>query len=474
MSRRSEGLLAVLIKKELLEILLSFKFVVTFGISFVAILSSLLLSAVSYQRDLQQFGSSRSINQEVLRQHTSWQNLGAQGLQVAKRPAPLSVLATGVDGGAGQVYGFSTRVLPQPISGPIGEGPVLALFGELDPTYIVGVILSLFALLFAFDSISGEKERGTLKLLLANRVPRDTILVGKLIGGYLAIFLSLAVPFLLGLLLVLLFFPLELQGAGWLQLLLILIGYALYLFCCFALGILISTRTHKPAVSFLVALLVWVVFVNIFPKAAILIARQISPMPSVHEVVAGQATRTMEYGRRATDQALSLSRKVNAGEISIADYGAESAKMREQLDREYGQKERDERQRLTNRQRNMLDLSRHLSRLSPFSAMRYAAMNLAGTGLERDNRFRDAVDSYREEFIAFVYANAGKENVAQRVFSSEAPKALDLSGLPEFRFQEEQLAPIVLRALPDLVILFMYSAIFFLLAFFSFRHYDAR
>jgi|CXWL01.1.fsa_nt_gi ABC-type transport system involved in multi-copper enzyme maturation permease subunit len=470
----SRGLLAVLVRKELLEIFLSFKFVITFGICFVALLSSLLLSAVAYERDLAQFASSRSLNQEILAQYTSWQALGGQGLRVGKPPTPLSILSAGVDNVAGRVYSFSTRNLPHPVEANVGDGPILALFGELDPTYIVGMILSLFALLFAFDSISGEKERGTLKLLLANSVPRDTVLVGKLVGGFVSVLLALSIPLFLGLILVLLFFPIELTAAGWACLGLIYLTYALYLFCFFSLGVLISTRTHKPAASFLVALLVWVGFVNVFPKAAILSARQISPMPSVHEVVASEATRSMEYTRRATEQALELTREINRGEVSIADYGSESAKRRESLDREFSRLQSAEEAQLANRQRNMLTLSRNLSRLSPFSAMRYAVMNLAGTSLERDARFRKAVTSFRDEFNTYVYARAGGENVAQRVFSLEPPKALDLTGLPEFQFQEEPFGPIFVRALPDLGILFLYSAAFFLMAFFSFRHYDAR
>jgi len=32
--------------------------------------------------------------------------------------------------------------------------------------------------------IAGEKERGTLKAVLANRVPRDTVRLGKLLAGF--------------------------------------------------------------------------------------------------------------------------------------------------------------------------------------------------------------------------------------------------------------------------------------------------
>ena len=45
---------------------------------------------------------------------------------------------------------------------------------QVDWAFIIGYVLSLIALLFTFDAISGERERGTLRLMLANSIPRHT------------------------------------------------------------------------------------------------------------------------------------------------------------------------------------------------------------------------------------------------------------------------------------------------------------
>jgi hypothetical protein len=52
-----------------------------------------------------------------------------------------------------------------------------------DLMFIVKIVLSLFAILFTYDTIVGEKEKGTLKLALSNDVPRDRLILGKAIGG---------------------------------------------------------------------------------------------------------------------------------------------------------------------------------------------------------------------------------------------------------------------------------------------------
>ena len=54
---------------------------------------------------------------------------------------------------------------------------------KVDWAFIIGYVLSLIALLFTFDAVSSERERGTLRLMLANSVPRHTILIGKFLGG---------------------------------------------------------------------------------------------------------------------------------------------------------------------------------------------------------------------------------------------------------------------------------------------------
>ena len=41
---------------------------------------------------------------------------------------------------------------------------------KVDWAFIIGYVLSLIAILFTFDTVSGERERGTLRLILANPI----------------------------------------------------------------------------------------------------------------------------------------------------------------------------------------------------------------------------------------------------------------------------------------------------------------
>ena len=57
----------------------------------------------------------------------------------------------------------------------------------MDWGFIIGYVLSLIALLFTFDSISHEREQGTLRLMFANSIPRHTVLIGKFLGALISI-----------------------------------------------------------------------------------------------------------------------------------------------------------------------------------------------------------------------------------------------------------------------------------------------
>ena len=114
-----------------------------------------------------------------------------------RKPNPLSIFNVGTENfGANTV----TVELGKPIfelSGPIwsaptqkrgSDNPFLAMFLTIDVVFIFKIVLSALAILFAYNTISGEREDGTLKLVLSNSIPRDTIVFGKYLGGMLSLF----------------------------------------------------------------------------------------------------------------------------------------------------------------------------------------------------------------------------------------------------------------------------------------------
>src|SRR5213075_3328024 len=134
------------------------------------------------------------------------------------------------------------------------------------PIFIVQVILSLFAVLFTYDAINGEKESGTLQLTFSNPVPRVSYIAGYLLGGWIGLLLPLLIPVLLGVLLVMVL-KVPMSSADWFRFGVMLSVVLCYFSFFVACGLLTSVLTKRSGVSFLLSLVFWVVFVLIIPRA---------------------------------------------------------------------------------------------------------------------------------------------------------------------------------------------------------------
>ena len=75
-----------------------------------------------------------------------------------------------------------------------GERSIMPDYIKIDWGFVTAALLSFMGILFTFDAISGEQERGTLRLMLANSISRNEVIFGK----FLSAFFAIATPFLIG------------------------------------------------------------------------------------------------------------------------------------------------------------------------------------------------------------------------------------------------------------------------------------
>jgi ABC-type transport system involved in multi-copper enzyme maturation permease subunit len=111
-----------------------------------------------------------------------------------KRPSPLSIYVNGVQDLIERTFWYQ-KGMYEPIEA--SSGFKLDIYRELFPVmdfaYIVKVVLSFIAMIVGFDLLCGEKLRGTLRLMVSNSVPRNIVILGKIIGNAITI----AIPFIL-------------------------------------------------------------------------------------------------------------------------------------------------------------------------------------------------------------------------------------------------------------------------------------
>jgi len=255
-------------KRELHSNVITFRFFISLVLSLTLITASAYMFAADYRIRLDKYNTNAESHRESLegiKVHVQIES-GAE-----RFPSPLGFLSIGSDKKLGNtISGITFKEVPREAVGQSGGNFLMNIFPSLDVALIIRVVLSLLALLLSYDAISGERERGTLAVMLSNSVPRHHILLGKITGGMISIAIPLTVGLLTGLMVVLFYGSSALKGSEWIRIGLVFLCSLLYLSAIFMLGVLVSARTRGSATSLVILLFIWVVLVMLWPKAPIL------------------------------------------------------------------------------------------------------------------------------------------------------------------------------------------------------------
>ncbi len=467
-----------IIKKEIQDTIMSPRFVFTFLLCTVLILLSVYTGINNYQAELKEHSAAVALNRKNLESQQSYGTLAGLGTKINRKPQVLSTVVSGIWEAVGRVASVNIAYDPSMIESKYSSNPIFAVFGPLDLSFIVKIVLSLFAILFTYDAIVGEKERGTLKLALSNRVPRDRLVLGKAIGGFVSLLIPLVIPLVLGLLLLMIYPTVSLSGDDWLRIGMICLMFLLYLSVFFTLGLFISARTTRSSTSFLLLLFIWVTFVTIIPKAAVMSAGQIRPIPSVHEITAQKDAYLQEIQKEAiTEQRQYFKDNPRPDKDKPEERERWNEKVREwaeefqqrltgKIDEKNAAIERDYQAKMRQQQ----NLAVNLSRISPASALMFASMSLGRTGVSEHERFLNSVKTYKPIFTKWINEKLMR---SLNLEGGEQPKP-DLSDMPQHEFTPEGFSESMTRMLPDLLLMVFLIILFFVGAYVSFLRYDVR
>ncbi|MFH1940657.1 MAG: ABC transporter permease subunit, partial [bacterium] len=183
----------ILFQKEIHDSLLSLRFVIALILCMILIPVGMFVNLKDYEKRMHSYEQSVQIYQQ---DHPDERSISRGGAKGFRKPSLFSIFSLGLD------YHLPTTVHSDPedgisFSNDRGvDNPHSMLLGKVDLLFNVSIVISLLAIIFTFNSVTGEKEMGTLKLTLSNTIPRHVILLAKLAGNFLVLF----IPFLISLL----------------------------------------------------------------------------------------------------------------------------------------------------------------------------------------------------------------------------------------------------------------------------------
>ena len=413
-----------IVRKELLENLTTYRFYVLTGLLFSMMLISIIVSYGDYHLRVENFNILRPGPRE--------------SDKIILPPEPLSIFARGLDANAGRLYQLSFRgVEVQPNQQSINR--VSSLFSLPDMLFVIKVILALIALLFSFDAICGEKEQGTLKLILAGQTRKASLVLGKLAGRFLLVFVPFFFLFLVSSIIVSLLPDVRAGGDYWIRLAIIFAGTALYVASFIALGTLISSLVHRSSTSMMLGLAAWVFLVFVVPNMGATVARAIGDVPPSDRVEM-QKRLSMIQTIFETQQQMK-----NAKERDYSRIMFQIREANNHLFQTY--------RPVLNR---LIELTRTIVRCSPSGAFGFLVTEIANTGLGRDIGIKDAIWMFVER-NSNKFAGLEKGEVEQFAFRPSSPG--------------EQITGV---ALPDALLLLIMPGILVALTIGSFMRYDPR
>ena len=355
------------------------------------------------------------------------------------------------------------------------------------------------AIMFSYDAVSGERESGTLKLMVSNSLSRAKILFGKCIGGTTSLLIPFIFSLLVGGIYVTIHPAIHWDGSNWASFGLLLLASVIFISIFYLLGLLVSTFSRFSSASILTSLFLWVLLILVVPNISPYISAQLYRIPSVNkierEIIRLQSIERDNLGR-------SLSREVNKkfekqyGEFFTKSQAmtqdevrrrvavdAEFSAMYEAHRKEFGNAW-NEANRIQNEKARKISsdlilkadkqnkIAKNLACLSPYANFVYIATDLSGTGLRSLDYFNRVSQEYQALF--YDYQRKKTQEAVKNDPTFDSNSFLDVSDRPRFNFREEPLKNRIEAVLFYWGILFFFNIVFFALAFVGFLRYDVR
>ena len=312
--------------------------------------------------------------------------------------------------------------------------------------------------------------------MFSNAIPRDKFILGKIIGSYTALIIPLLIPILAGCLL-LLIMNIPMTGEDWFKLFLILIAGFLLFGVFINLSVFLSTIVQRSSSSFLLLLVVWIMFILIIPKVAVMIAGRAVDVPSVDEI----NSKKNQYAQQISREFMNKMSNFKAS--PSADIMKEFQKFMEKNNTERDDKMKALTEKLNQERRNKQDVQENLaftlSRISPSASYSFVTAELAGTSLNLVRNYREQAENYQKTFAKFQTDKTGGTTGGGMTFvirteGDNKPPEIKPSELPKFEFTQPRLSGSLSSSLSDIGLLFIFNLIFFGASYMRFLKFDLR
>ena len=361
---------------------------------------------------------------------------------------------------------------------------------EIDWSFIISVIFSLFVILLGYNAFSGEKEQGTLRLTLSNSMSRLEVLIAK----YCAVMITLLIPLLAGTIISLLIVTASVPQLLTLNIVsrLLLLFFATLLFFSLItfLTLGLSAVINQSTLVLMVLLGAWVVGI-IIPNISVIISEEIAQVPSEYDISIQEkivyddivTTMMKYYLDMSSPDFKGFFPSVQAAQEEMVSFYTDMNRTLRNIETNYN-----------NAMRNRAQTAHMLSKISPVALFRSSVENFAGTDINQEDRFLSDVHAYSRTYDDYIREKVGELVVTPSVSLQVVawiddgtkkttkhipyPKPREYEGnkadFPGFSNTTHSTARLLNDSLPDLTGLLLWNIVLCLGAFVAFLRADVR
>jgi ABC-type transport system involved in multi-copper enzyme maturation permease subunit len=490
--------LGILIKKEIVTTVLDLRFVIASLLFLVLIPLGMYVSRKDYEQRLANYRLEHQMYRQKYGKEVS-SNVEVQGF---RPPSMLSIFASGLNHYIpDKIITSRSGIFRTTKDVRSSDSPAL-LFGRMDVLFNMCFVASLVALAFTFNSISGERQAGTLGLMLSNPISRSHVLLSKIVGAYVSLLIPLVMSLLIASIILELSREISILLPEFYPSFLIILGVTLvYLLTMVTLGVLISGMTQKPIISMTVSLFVWMILVLALPKVSPMLARIIYPVEAEQVVNLRKQMALEDIDKAFKQKSIDIHNKYlqQVPEKVINEYfyikphKTESALLQSQyksvvpLDRELIALAQENDKRISseigqmaqshkNRMNIQNTIAMYISRLSPACCYSYLISGLSNTGPGEYDKLMENAERFQDQVKTAIY-----DKYQRRVWKIGGSTTFGGTRLkkfpdtvPDMQYRYSNLMEALEAGLIDVILSICFAFLFFTLAFVTFNRYDVR
>lgn len=462
-AERPVGITGAVLRKEMLAVVRDGR-LITLALAALVLLAGFFAHAVhEHQRlQLERQAVGNTVQQQWNQQGVKNPHSAAHfGLYVFAPDTALAAMDPGLRPFTGQALWLEPHKRNLPRFASAADDGAAKRFGPASAAFLLYALLPLLVIALAYNSITQEREQGTLRMLHCLGLSPRRLIGAKFLGLMLAfgaVFLPatvMAVAVLGG--------NVGLSTDEFWRVAATSLSYLVYFGVFAAVGMAASAWFKRSRLALFALMGFWLLSVLVAPRVGAALAERLVSLPS--------ATAFWAAIRSDIDQGLdgdgnAAARAAGFETTTLARYGVARVEdlpvgyvsLRRAFNDAYSMKVHDLHfERLRTRLARQGDVLRAAAVLGPTLAMRGLSMSLAGTDLAHQHAFDDSAEAHRRYFIALT-EQWDRSRSRGQVRSGRAD-SLDYRSVQPFAYQPPGALFALRAALPDALILLAWAAV---------------